>query len=54
MADGAPLSIAERAKLEQRRERLMKLMQDGDLDSDDRADLEREWKKVDDQLNRSH
>jgi hypothetical protein len=54
METGKPRTDPERAKLEQRRDRLMKLMQDGGLDADDRADLEREWKKVDDQLNHSH
>jgi len=45
------LSDSERAKLEQRRDRLMKLMKDGDggepLDADDRADLAQEWTKID-------
>lgn len=53
MDQGKRLTDADRAKLEQRRDKLMKLMQDGTLDADDRADLEREWKKVDDQLNHS-
>jgi hypothetical protein len=53
MADGA-LSATERAKLEQRRDRLMKLMKESDgsgggeqLDADDRADLAEEWTKID-------
>jgi hypothetical protein len=53
MDQGKRLTDADRTKLEQRRDKLMKLMQDGSLDADDRADLEREWKKVDDQLNHS-
>ena len=59
MADGTNLTDAERAKLEQRRDRLMKLMQDGDgsgggdaLDADDRADLAQEWNRIDALLNR--
>jgi 50S ribosomal subunit-associated GTPase HflX len=58
MADSA-LTAAERAKLEQRRERLMKLLQDGSgtgsgetLDAEDRRDLEQEWHKIDQELNR--
>jgi len=58
MADAANLTDAERAKLEQRRDRLMKLMKEGDgsgggdtLDADDRADLAREWNRIDAQLN---
>ena len=52
MADATPLSDSERAKLEQRRDRLMKLMKEGDgaggeLDADDRADLAQEWTKID-------
>ena len=47
------LTDTERTRLEQRRDKLMRLMQDGTIDADDRADLEREWKKVDDQLNHS-
>jgi len=53
MAD-ATLSAADRAKLEQRRDRLMKLMKESDgsgggeqLDADDRADLAEEWTKID-------
>jgi hypothetical protein len=52
MADG--MTAAERAKLEQRRDRLMKLMKESDgsgggeqLDADDRADLAEEWTKID-------
>ena len=55
MAHGASLTEAERAKLEQRRDRLMKLMKDGDgapLDAADRADLEQEWNRIDALLNR--
>lgn len=58
MADQT-LTAAERAKLEQRRERLMKLLQEGSgtgagpaLDADDRADLEQEWNRIDQTLNR--
>jgi hypothetical protein len=57
MADAASLTDAERAKLEQRRDRLMKLMKEGDgsggstLDADDRADLAREWNRIDSLLN---
>ncbi len=56
MADQPTLSDAERAKLEQRRDRLMKLMKDGGggdtLDADDRADLVQEWNKIDNLLQR--
>ena len=55
--DNGSMSNAERAKLEQRRDRLMKLMKDGDgsgggerLDADDRADLEKEWNRIDNLL----
>jgi hypothetical protein len=55
----ADLTDAERAKLEQRRDRLMKLMKEGDgsgggdpLDADDRADLAQEWNRIDALLNR--
>lgn len=54
MADST-LTDAERAKLEARRDRLMKLMKDGDgepLDADDRRDLEQEWNRIDQQLQR--
>jgi hypothetical protein len=54
MADGNTLSAADRAKLEARRDRLMKLMKESDgsnggeqLDADDRADLAEEWTKID-------
>jgi|GEM_PF-1487922 len=52
MADGNTLTASERAKLEQRRDRLMKLMKEGDgaggqLDAEDRADLAEEWTKID-------
>lgn len=55
MPDPTPMSDAERAKLEQRRDRLMKLMKEGDgsgegLDADDRADLAREWARIDNLL----
>lgn len=46
------LSDAERLKLEQRRDRLMKLMKEDDLDADDRADLTQEWNKIDQLLQR--
>lgn len=59
MADATPLTDAERAKLEQRRDRLMKLMKEGDgsgggstLDADDRADLAQEWTRIDNLLQR--
>jgi hypothetical protein len=55
MADPAPMTEAERAKLEQRRDRLMQLMKEGDgstLDAEDRADLEREWTRIDNLLQR--
>jgi hypothetical protein len=53
MADAA-LSDAERAKLEQRRERLMKLLEEGgsEMEADDRADLTQEWNRIDTLLNR--
>jgi len=54
MADGTTMTAAERAKLEQRRDRLMKLMKEGDgsgggeqLDAEDRADLVQEWNRID-------
>jgi hypothetical protein len=54
MADAAPMSDAERAKLEQRRDRLMKLMREGgdEMEADDRADLSQEWTRIDNLLNR--
>jgi len=52
VADPVNLSDAERAKLEQRRDHLMKLMNDGTLDADDRADLTQEWNRIDQLLNR--
>lgn len=55
VTDAANLTDAERARLEQRRDRLMKLMKDGDgepVDSDDRADLVQEWNRIDALLNR--
>lgn len=55
MADPTHLSDAERAKLEQRRDRLMKLLKEGDgepLDAEDRADLTQEWHKIDQLLQR--
>lgn len=52
MADALNLTDAERAKLEARRDRLMKLMKEDDLDAEDRADLTQEWNKIDQQLNR--
>jgi len=54
MPQETPMTDAERAKLTAQRDRLMKLLGAGDLDADDRDDLSREWKKLDDQLNRSH
>jgi hypothetical protein len=56
MAESTPLGDAERKKLEQRRDRLMKLLKEGDggepLDADDREDLEQEWRRIDQLLNR--
>jgi hypothetical protein len=55
VADASTLTDAERAKLEQRRDRLMKLLKDGGgepLDADDRADLMQEWTRIDNLLNR--
>lgn len=52
VADAVNLTDAERAKLEARRDRLMKLMKEDDLEADDRADLTQEWNKIDQQLNR--
>lgn len=52
MADPNTLTDAERAKLEERRDRLMQLLKEGGLDAEDRADLEQEWNKVDRELNR--
>lgn len=55
MAEQTTLSDAERAKLEARRDRLMKLMKDGDgepLDAEDRADLAQEWTRIDQMLQR--
>lgn len=55
MADASTLTDAERAKLEQRRDRLMKLLKEGGgepLDADDRADLMQEWTKIDNLLQR--
>jgi hypothetical protein len=55
VADASTLTDAERAKLEQRRDRLMKLLKDGGgepLDADDRADLMQEWTKIDNLLQR--
>lgn len=60
MADGTTMNAAERAKLEARRDRLMKLMKEGDgsaggeqLDADDRADLVQEWNRIDKLLQQS-
>ncbi|HEU0054364.1 MAG TPA: hypothetical protein VFQ39_14350 [Longimicrobium sp.] len=50
MAQPKTLTDAERAKLEQRRDRLMQLMKDDSLEADDRDDLRREWQKIDDLL----
>lgn len=52
MADPTSLTDAERKKLEQRRDRLMKLLQEGGGDAEDREDLAQEWRKIDDLLNR--
>ena len=54
MADPKTLTDAERAKLEQRRDRLMQLMKEGcsEMDSDDRADLMQEWTRIDNLLQR--
>jgi hypothetical protein len=55
MADPINLSDGERTRLEQRRDRLMKLLKDGDgepLDAEDRADLTQEWHKIDQLLQR--
>lgn len=59
MADATPLTDAERAKLEQRRDRLMQLMKEGEdsgggstLDPEDRADLAQEWTRIDNLLQR--
>lgn len=59
MADETNLTEAERARLQERRDRLMKLLKEGDgsagssnLDADDRADLTREWQRLDDLLQR--
>jgi hypothetical protein len=55
VADASTLTDAERAKLEQRRDRLMKLLKEGGgepLDADDRADLMQEWTKLDNLLQR--
>ncbi|MBW3570922.1 MAG: hypothetical protein KY467_07440 [Gemmatimonadetes bacterium] len=55
MTDATRLTDAERAKLEQRRDRLMKLLKDGEgepLDAEDRADLAQEWTRIDQILQR--
>lgn len=54
MAEPTAMSEAERARLEQRRDRLMKLMKEGgdDMEADDRADLTQEWNRIDSLLNR--
>lgn len=59
MTDANSLTDAERARLEQRRDRLMQLMKEGDgsgggstLDADDRADLAQEWTRIDNLLQR--
>ncbi|HEX5726470.1 MAG TPA: hypothetical protein VFX98_13435 [Longimicrobiaceae bacterium] len=59
MAEQTTLTDAERARLEQRRARLMKVFEDADgpgpstLDPDDRADLMQEWTRIDNLLQRS-
>ena len=57
MAEPTTLTDAERAKLEQRRDRLMQLMKEGErpgggstLDAEDRADLVQEWNRIDNLL----
>lgn len=55
MADAKTLTKAERKKLEERRDRLMRLMKEGEgsaLDADDRADLMQEWTRIDNLLQR--
>ena len=56
MENAKTLTAVERAKLEQRRDRIMKVLKEGDggtpLDADDRADLMQEWTRIDNQLNR--
>jgi len=54
VAEPTVLTDTERAKLEARRDRLMKLIKDGgsDLEADDREDLMQEWNKIDRELNR--
>jgi hypothetical protein len=59
VADATTLTDAERKKLEERRDRLMKLMRESDrsgggptLDADDRADLMQEWTRIDNLLQR--
>jgi hypothetical protein len=45
------LTDAERARLEQKRDRIMKLLKEGDasgeLDPDERKDLSEEWNRID-------
>jgi len=55
MADGTSMSEAERAKLLAQRDKLMKLLSEGgsDLDAEDRADLTKEWNKLDQILQRT-
>lgn len=52
MADAVNLTDAERKRLEQRRDRLMQLMNEDGVDADDRADLAQEWNSIDQLLNR--
>ncbi len=45
------LTDAERTRLEQKRDRIMKLLREGDasgeLDADERQDLTEEWNRID-------
>jgi hypothetical protein len=58
VADETRMTDAERARLEQRRARLMQLMKEAEapggsaLDADDREDLMREWTRIDNLLQR--
>ena len=51
MAEGTPMSDAERKKLEQRRDRLMQLLKEGD-GSGGVEHLEQEWRRIDQLLQR--
>lgn len=54
MNNPSGMSDAERKKLEAQRDRLMKLLKEaeGGGDAEDRADLTREWTRIDNLLNR--